>query len=126
MAVNAICLIVAGTVRATLPGPEITLAWQHSVQKTRWEERYRVDGDELVLTEASVAGTGAGMEPPASATLRDGVWTWRPRTRFPELRLTHSSYTRDYTLCWRDGCRELSALVGPSDDGAAVVIRRCG
>ena len=27
-----------------VPGPEFTLAWQHSVEKVRWEERYRVDG----------------------------------------------------------------------------------
>ena len=123
---DAICLLVAGVVRATLPGPEFTLRWEHSVEKIRWEERYRLDGDALVLFEARVAGSGAGMEPPASATLRDGVWTWQPRTRFPELRLTHSGYTRDYTLCWREGCRELSALVGPAGDGDAIVVRGCG
>jgi hypothetical protein len=122
----AVCLFVAGVVRATLPAAEFTLAWEHSVQKTRWEEHYRIDGDDLVLVEARVAGTGAGMEPPASATLRGGVWTWRPRIRLPEIRLTHSGYTRDYTLCWRGGCRELSALAGPVEDGASIVVRRCG
>ena len=123
---DLICLFVAGVVRATLPGPEFTLAWEHSVQKTRWDERYRLDDGELVLVEARVAGPGAGMEPSASATLRNGVWTWQPRTRLPELRLTHSGYTRDYTLCWRDRCRELSSLVGPAEDGAAIIIRPCG
>jgi hypothetical protein len=122
---DAVCLLVAGVVRATLPAAEFTLAWEHSVQKTRWEERYRVDGDDLVLVEARVAGTGAGMEPPASATYRDGVWTWQPRPRLPEVRLTHSGYARDYTLCWRDGCKELAVLVGSADDGTAVVLRRC-
>ena len=124
--VDAICLLVAGLVRTALPGPEFTLAWEHSVQKTRWQERYRIDGDSLMLVEAQVAGSGAGMEPPPSATLRNGTWTWQPRIRLPEVRLTHSGYTGDYSLCWRDGCRELSTLTGPAEDGAVVVIRGCG
>lgn len=123
---DAICLLVAGVVRVALPGPEFTLSWEHSVQKSRWEERYRIDGDSLLLAEARVSGTGAGMEPAAAATFRDGVWSWQPRTRFPEIRLTHSGYTRDYSVCWRDGCRELSALTGPAEDGAVVVLRGCG
>jgi hypothetical protein len=124
--VDAICLLVAGALRATLPGAEFTLTWEHSVEKTRWEERYRVDAGALVLEEAKVAGTGAGMEPPQTATLRDGVWTWQPRRRLPELRLTYSGYARDYTLCWSGGCRALSALTGRAEDGAVVVVRACG
>jgi len=123
--VDAVCLIVAGVLRATLPGPEFTLAWQHSVQKTRWEERYRIDEDALMLVEASVAGTGAGMEPSSAATFRDGVWTWQPRTIIPELRVTYSRYAGDYTLCWSGGCRALSALAGPVADGDVVTARRC-
>jgi hypothetical protein len=122
---DLVCLVVAGVVHATLPGPEFTLSWEHSVQKTRWEERYRVDGKALTLVEARVAGSGAGMEPPATATLRDGTWYWQPGTRLVELRLTHSGYSGDYTLCSRDGCRELSARVGATEDGAVVVVRRC-
>jgi hypothetical protein len=124
--VDAICLLVAGVVRASVPGPELTLSWEHSVEKTRWEERYRVDGDALMLVEARVAGSGAGMEPPPTAVLRNGTWTWQPRTRLPELRVTLSGYARDYLLCSRDGCNELSALVGPAPEGSTVVIRRCG
>ena len=122
---NSICLLVAGVVRATIPGPEFTLAWEHSVQKTRWEERYSVAADSLVLVEAQVAGTGAGMEPPPSATLRGGVWTWHPATRLPELRLTRSDYAGDYVICRHATCRALSDLVGPTDDGATVVVRPC-
>lgn len=121
----AFCFLVAGIVRATLPAPEFTLAWDHSVQKSRWEEHYRLDGDGLVLTEASVTGTGAGMEPPPSATFRNGVWSWQPHTRLPELVLTHSRFTTDYTVCAKRDCRTLSALVGPVDDGAAVIVHRC-
>ena len=75
---NAVCLIVAGVVRATLPTDHFTLAWQHSVEKTRWEESYRIDGDRLRLTSARIQGLGAGMEPPPDAVLRSGWWTWKP------------------------------------------------
>lgn len=122
---DPICLLVAGIVRASLPDAEFTLAWDHSVQKTRWEERYRVDDAGLVLAEARVQGSGAGMEPPAGAVLRDGWWTWQPATRLRELRLTHSDFTRDYTLCWGARCHTLSDLVGETGDGAVIVVRRC-
>jgi len=123
--VHPVCLLVAGVVRATLPGPEFTLAWEHSVQKTRWEERYRVTGTEFRLDAARVQGSGAGMEPPQDAVLRDGWWTWRPATRVPELLLARSTYTRDYTLCWEDRCRPMEALIGPVAEATVVVVRPC-
>jgi len=120
-----ICLLVAGVVRATLPEPEFTLAWDHSVQKTRWEELYRVEGESFMLIEARVEGSGAGMEPPPAAVLRDGRWTWQPRTSVPELRLTRSDFARDYLLCWHDRCVDLAALVGQTAEGAVIVVRPC-
>jgi len=123
--VDPVCLLVAGVVRATLPVPEFTLAWDHSVQKSRWEERYRVEGDGLMLLAARVQGSGAGMEPAPSATLHGGWWTWEPRTAVRELRLVHSGYTSDYALCWRDRCQPLAALVGDTADGTVVTVRRC-
>ena len=123
---DAICLLVAGMVRAMLPTTEFTLAWDHSVEKTRWEERYRVSGDELTLFEARVQGLGAGMEPASGATLHDGQWSWRPAVaRLDELRLTQSSYTRDWELCWNNGCRTLGDVVGAVPDGGVVAIRPC-
>ena len=77
-ALNVICLVVAGVVRATLPGPDFTLAWQHSVEKIRWEERYRLTGDQLTLYEARIEGNGAGMESPPGARLQGGQWVWQP------------------------------------------------
>ena len=123
--VDPICLIVAGIVRATLPDAEFTLAWEHSVQKTRWEERYVAMGPTLVLTQARVKGSGAGMEPAPSAVLRDGWWVWQPQTTLEELRLARSTYTRDYTLCSMHRCAELDALVGPIADDSVLVIRPC-
>ena len=122
---HALCLIVAGVVRATLPGPEFTLAWTHSVEKMRWEETYRIDGDRLVLAEARVEGNGAGMEPPPGAQLRDGRWTWQPQSAHPELRLTESTFTRDYTLCADGRCADLSERIGATVEGEIVTVRAC-
>src|SRR5512140_538657 len=96
---DAFCLLVAGMLRATLPGPDLAIEWQHSVAKTRWEERYRIEGDRLLLAGACVEGTGAGMEPPPEAVRRAGAWCWQPQRALPELALTWSTYAADYRLC---------------------------
>lgn len=123
---NAICLFVAGVVRATLPASEFTVAWDHSVEKTRWEERYRIDGRAIRMIEARVQGFGAGMEPPPEATLHDGWWTWRPGgAPFAQLRLTLSPYTRDYDICWAGRCKPLRALVDDRRAIDVVEVRAC-
>jgi hypothetical protein len=123
---TAICLFVASVVRATIPTSEFTLAWDHSVEKTRWEERYRVADNMLTLVDARVQGNGAGMEPPPGSTLRDGAWTWHPRTILAELRLTHSSFTADYVLCTPERCAPLGDWVGATAEGERVDVRPCG
>jgi len=120
---DAICLFVAGALRATLPAAEFTVGWDHSVEKTRWEERYRIDGAGLRLVEARVRGSGAGMEPAPDATLTHGWWTWRPRdTTLATLRLTLSPYARDYDICWSAGCEPLQQIVNATD---VVEFRAC-
>jgi hypothetical protein len=112
---DAFCLFVAGMLRATIASTEMTVAWDHSVEKTRWEEHYRVDGMNLRLTQARIRSFGAGMEPTPDATLRDGWWTWQPRDKLlPSLRLTRSPFTRDYELCWRARCESLRNLTAAS------------
>ena len=64
---TGLCLGLAGVVWASLPLQQFTLAWQHSIEKTRWEEDYRVTSSGLVLGEARVRGNGAGMEIPDGA-----------------------------------------------------------
>jgi hypothetical protein len=123
--VDVICLVVAGVIRSTLTVPEFTLAWNHSVQKTRWEERYRVDGGALNLIEARVQGSGAGMEPPPDARFDHGAWTWQPNTRHLELRLTQSAFAGDYAICADGHCTGMSDLTGPVDDGTIVTVRVC-
>jgi hypothetical protein len=55
--------------------------WTHSIEKIRWEEDWRIEDGALHLVEARIRGSGAGMEPPAGAVLKNGVWHYRPNTR---------------------------------------------
>jgi hypothetical protein len=123
--VAAACLFVAGALAATLPGPAFTVAWTHSVARTRWVESYRVEAATLRLVAASVEGSGAGMEPPPEAVLQGGRWQWHPDRTLPELALAASPHAADYALCDASGCRELADLVGPLAEGQPVVIRPC-
>jgi len=123
---TGLCLWAAGRLLATLPVAAFTLAWTHSVEKTRWEEHYRIDGERLVLDEARVQGSGAGMEPAAGAAWRDGAWRWTPALApLAVLRLTASSYSADYELCSERGCSSLQSLSGPLADGTVVCAAAC-
>jgi hypothetical protein len=123
---TGLCLAVAAVIRATLPAGEFTLAWTHSVEKIRWEEDYRVEDGALVPVVARIRGSGAGMEPPPHAVLRDGVWHYRPDgPAHPRLRVTVSPYTDDYDLCWNRQCAKLADLVGMANASGVVEIFPC-
>lgn len=125
LAAAAVCLAL-GARHVSLPTDRFTLAWTHSVEKTSWQEDYAIDGTGLVLTEARIQGTGAGMEPPPDALFRDGWWHYVPHLpALPELRLTLSPYTADYRLCWKGQCRSLAKLVGAKPPEGVVVVRPC-
>lgn len=112
--------LMAGAVALAVSGG-FSLGWTHSVERVRWEERWRVEGDRLVLTEARVRGSGAGMEPGEGAVERDGWWVWQPERSFPEVTLAASGATGGgWTLCTDGGCRELGAVAG-----APVKLRPC-
>jgi hypothetical protein len=120
---NTICLLIAGALRATLPSETFTLAWDHSVEKTRWEEDYRVEPDGLHLVESRIAALGAGMEPPAGAQLIDGTWRWHPAlAAIPELRLTSSPFASDYRVCWNGHCEALRKLTRSQDIEVVSVV----
>ena len=108
-----LCL-ASGGVKAVLAIASFTLAWQHSVEKIRWEESYRVEADTLVLEEARVQGSGAGMEPPPASSLKDGFWRWQPQQTMSELLLTRSEFTPDYQFCTLDQCQSLAEIVPPA------------
>ncbi|NHI00083.1 DUF1850 domain-containing protein [Oceanimonas sp. MB9] len=117
-----ICLLSASTTVMLLTG-SITLGWQHSVEKTRWEETYQAEGRQLRLIEASVQGSGAGMEPPPEARLEQGVWRWQPNLLLDQVTLAGSTFTGEYTLCdANEGCHPLSHWLTP---GQTVTLAAC-
>jgi hypothetical protein len=124
-----LCLAAAGFgLSLPLPdsAPVFTLAWMHSIEKIRWEEDYRVVDGRLVLEQARIRGSGAGMEPPAGAVLRDGAWHYRPALApLERLRLTRSPYTSDYELCMAGSCQPLTRLVGTVDAAPLVEVAAC-
>lgn len=120
-----ICL-AAGALAASIAANSFTLAWMHSIEKIRWEEDWHVAGSRLVLDEARIRGTGAGMEPPPDAVLKNGVWRYRPRLP-PQtvLRLTHSPYTSGYELCSAGHCRPLAAYLPGIADDVVIEVAPC-
>jgi len=120
-----LCL-TAGTAAAVLALNSFTLAWNHSIEKIRWEEDWQIADARLHLVEARVRGAGAGMEAPAGAVLRDGVWHYRPPgAPLASLRLTHSPYTADYEICTPEQCRQLSTLLPGLEEFAVVEVTSC-
>lgn len=122
---SGICLLVGGASVARLAGvAAFTLAWTHSVEKTRWEEDWAVAADGLRLTQARVEGTGAGMEPPPEARLVSGMWRWSPQVPpVRQLVLRRSGATADWHLCVAGACRPMDAYVPAAAD--PVVLAPC-
>lgn len=120
-----LCL-AAGAVAASLAVESFTLTWIHSIEKIRWEEDWRIAGHALVIDEARIRGSGAGMEPPAGAVLKNGVWHYRPALP-PQavLRLTHSPHAAGYRLCTPALCQPLADHLPGIDNNAVIEIREC-
>ncbi|MCZ4304503.1 DUF1850 domain-containing protein [Zoogloeaceae bacterium G21618-S1] len=120
-----ICLSSDGVPTQTLPHTRFTLAWTHSIEKILWEEDWRLDAGQMVLDEARVRGSGAGMEPAPGARLVDGVWHYRVVRREATLPLTHSPFTAGYTLCAAGRCRPLVEWLPGLPEIARVDIGGC-
>jgi hypothetical protein len=120
----SICLI-AGLLIAQFEN-DITLRWTHSIQKTVWEEDYRREGAALRLIEARIRGTGAGMEPPADAVLKDGVWHYTPHLSvLPRVSLRHSPHVPPYVLCSGSDCRTVDLWLPGLADDAILELAPC-
>lgn len=114
----SLCLFAAGKIVA-LGSAAFTLAWTHSVEKTVWEEDWRLTPAGLAIVQARVKGSGAGMEPPDTAHY-DGTWWRYTPTVAPlaELRLDDSGITSPWTI--RAGKRTHTTHAG-----ATSVIAAC-
>ena len=106
----SLCLTSAGVVKV-LSLAAFTLAWTHSVEKTAWQEDWRVIPQGLELVQARIKGSGAGMEPPPEALLVDGWFQWQPkRAPMPELVLANSGAAGEWRICHDGRCRTLSEI----------------
>ena len=121
----ALCL-TAGAVSAVLAINGFTLAWMHSIERVRWEEDWRVEGQQLQIVAARIKGSGAGMEPPADAVLHGGAWHYRPRVAAMDaLALAHSPYTSGYELCVGGACRMLTDYLPGIGESATITLASC-
>jgi hypothetical protein len=118
----ALCLIAAGKT-TVLAGSLFTLSWTHSVERTRWEEDWRITPAGLEILEARIRGSGAGMEPPESSVLRDGWWVYRPALPAQrQVTLAQSAATGEgWTLCAQGSCVAFGSRAADP-----AVIRPCG
>src|SRR5947209_7365579 len=111
-----LCLLAVGaTVR--LGAMTMTLAWTHSIEKTRWEEDFRATPAGVVLEEDRIQGTGAGMEPPPGARF-DGHW-WRYKSNTVPMKnvvLRRSGATADWQVCVGGNCKAMGDYVGKDAD----------
>lgn len=122
---SGLCL-AAGKILAALPIASLTLAWTHSIEKTRWEEDWSIEGKVLALREARIRGAGAGMEPPAGARLENGIWHYTPpRASQSIVRLTHSPHVAGYEICIDGRCQPLADLLPGIDDNAVIELSAC-
>ena len=109
----SLCILAAGKT-TVLAVSAFTLSWTHSVEKTRWQEEWQVTPAGLEIVEARVKGSGAGMDPPEGAVLKDGWWTYVPKIGARlVVRLAASGATgAGWLLCADRTCLELGAEAG--------------
>ncbi len=119
-----LCLL-AGAKQITLATAAFTLAWTHSVEKTRWEEDWVVTGQGLQIVEARIEGSGAGMEPPADAVRDGAMWRYHPHLpTLPELALARSGATGGrWSICFAGTCQDVPEPQGEAE--SAVVLKPC-
>ncbi|RTL52175.1 MAG: DUF1850 domain-containing protein [Bradyrhizobiaceae bacterium] len=121
----SLCLVSAGVIK-TLSVTAFMLAWTHSVEKSEWQEDWRVTPRGLQIVEARVQGTGAGMEPPPEARLADGWFRWKPHlAEQSEVALGNSGMAGEWRLCTGGKCRTLSDILGHPVGANVTTMRVC-
>ncbi|WP_426531902.1 DUF1850 domain-containing protein [Bradyrhizobium sp. McL0615] len=121
----SLCLASAGVVKM-LSVAAFTLAWTHSIEKSDWQEDWRITPQGLELVQARIKGSGAGMEPPPEARLIDGWFQWQPaRAPLPEVVLGNSGSAGEWRLCHDGNCRTLSDIFGRPVGIDVTIMRAC-
>ncbi|MBV2143572.1 DUF1850 domain-containing protein [Falsochrobactrum sp. TDYN1] len=118
---DALCILLAGKM-TVIAASVFSLSWTHSVQKTEWREEWQVTPDGLLLTEARVKGSGAGMEPPEGSRLIDNWWVYTPKLPAQKsVMLASSGQTGGgWRLCTSGQCIDFGKTVG-----APIKLSRC-
>lgn len=116
-----LCLVLGAT-KIVYATTVFTLAWTHSVEKTRWEEDWRVTPAGLEIVEARIEGSGAGMEPPPDAVREGRFWHYHPKIPpRAEIVLARSGATTGgWQICFARACHEI-----PETPGGPAVLRAC-
>lgn len=112
---TALCLAAGGEV-VRVATVAFTLAWTHTIERSAWEEDWRVEPAALVLVEARVKGTGAGMEPPEAARFDGTWWRWSPGLAVPAVTLRRAAEAGDWRLCVAGACRPFGDLLAADAD----------
>lgn len=115
--------IASAAATSFLAASSFTLAWTHTIERTAWEEDWRViSGGRLELVEARVKGSGAGMEPPEGSHLENGWWRYRPdRKPLTELRLADlGAEAGRWRICAEGRCQEIGSRGG--GDGILITV----
>ena len=116
----SLCLAAASAV-LSIAATEFSLSLMHSVEKTEWRETWRVTDGGLILDEAAVRGSGAGMEPPPEARLEGGFYVWNPAAApVPEIVLRRAPQVGDWRLCADGRCADLGEWIGLDADPATL------
>lgn len=125
MVANCIA-VAAGLLLHVLPASTATLSWRHSVEHTLWEEDYVVRGAALVVREARVHASGAGMEAGPGALWDGSAWRYVPSLPpLDEVVVANSGFASGYALCLPGlGCAPLTRYV-PSGSQARITVRPC-
>ena len=115
--IAAMCIgIIGATSIVVLPTGMVTLSWTHTVEGTRWEEDYGISNRELVLKEARIKRSGAGMDAPNDAVWSGGWWHYVPPLGpLPQIVLANSVFAPGYTVCWGGKCSHLNDMLARND-----------
>lgn len=112
----SLCLLAGGLIIA-LGAERIDLRWTHSVERIEWAETWEARGNGLRLIEARIRGSGAGMEIPDGAVLREGAWVFKPdHPPIDSLALRRSGATDDWRICFNNQCRMMADIVPAAAD----------